>query len=314
MGTLALLIPAYNAARFLPRLLKSAQAQSVPFDEIYVYDDCSTDDTAAVAETFGAIVIPGDVNRGCSAGKHALAQIARSEWVHFHDADDELLPDFVEVAKAWMHEPVDIVLFGFEERNDESGNLLSIGRFEHERIASDPRKYAINNQINAICGIYRLDAYKRAGGYDLDPHVHYNEDVAFHIRMAFAGLRFAADPHVTIINHRRLNSMSSGNAYKCILSQYAVMRKTLDHPASGPYHIDIGRRLWALAGAFGSYRDWCNADEAVNIAQRLSPPSAGSPVFKLVCRISPRFALRAREVLVRLTRPHLRIGFERPST
>ena len=51
--SLSLLIPAYNAARFLPRLLASAHAQTDRFDEIWVYDDCSTDDTAAVAASLG---------------------------------------------------------------------------------------------------------------------------------------------------------------------------------------------------------------------------------------------------------------------
>ena len=58
--TLACLIPAYNAAAHLPRLLEFAARQTEPFDEIWVYDDCSTDDTAAVAEHYG---------RPCGAGR-----------------------------------------------------------------------------------------------------------------------------------------------------------------------------------------------------------------------------------------------------
>src|SRR5436190_15007337 len=90
--TLALCIPAYNASAFLPRLLKSANAQTVPFDEILVYDDCSTDNTGEVARNLGAHVIRGDHNIGCSAGKNRLLQLTRSDWVHFHDADDYLKP------------------------------------------------------------------------------------------------------------------------------------------------------------------------------------------------------------------------------
>jgi glycosyltransferase involved in cell wall biosynthesis len=63
-STIALLIPASNAARYLPRLLESAVRQCKPFDEIWVYDDCSVDNTAEVAERCGARVIRGDVNRG----------------------------------------------------------------------------------------------------------------------------------------------------------------------------------------------------------------------------------------------------------
>src|SRR3712207_6350869 len=96
--TLALCIPAYNAANYLPRLLKSAQNQIVPFDEILVYNDCSKDTTAQVAMQYGAKVVEGDINRGCSFGKNKLAQVTSCSWIHFHDADDELLPTFTTLA------------------------------------------------------------------------------------------------------------------------------------------------------------------------------------------------------------------------
>src|SRR5690242_6343139 len=101
---LALLIPAYNAAQYLPRLLDSAARQTQSFDEIWVYDDCSTDNTAVVAERHGARVVRGDSNRGCSHGKNRLATETKCEWIHFHDADDELLPNFVVRARTWMTE------------------------------------------------------------------------------------------------------------------------------------------------------------------------------------------------------------------
>ena len=69
--TLALLIPAYNAAIHLPRLLKSA-CQSEPFDEIWVYDDGSTDGTASVAEQHGARVLRSNRNQGCTTAKTVL--------------------------------------------------------------------------------------------------------------------------------------------------------------------------------------------------------------------------------------------------
>ena len=296
--TLALLIPAYNAASYLPRLLESARHQSQPFDEIIVYDDCSSDDTAGVAERLGATVVRGVVNVGCSAGKNVLSRATRSTWVHFHDADDELMPDFVERARPWMDQPVDVVLFAYEERDDATGRHIGVRRFDPAEVAADGKGYAIRNQINPFCGLYRRDAILAVGGYDEDPRVLYNEDVAFHIRLALAELRFAADEAVTVINHRRRESMSAANGHKCVLSQVAVMMKTLAHGGSAPYREDIGRRLWALAGVLGAYGDWATADAVLADAAALAPPAAGSAVFRAACRVSPRVALRAREALI----------------
>ena len=61
-----------------------------------MYNDCSTDNTAEVARSYGATVISGDENRGCSYGRAQLAEYASTDWIHFHDADDDLLNGFVE--------------------------------------------------------------------------------------------------------------------------------------------------------------------------------------------------------------------------
>src|SRR5579872_6801278 len=144
---LAMLVPAYNAAEYLLRLLDSAARQTEPFDEIWVYDDCSTDDTAAIAERYGARVVRGDINRGCSQGKNRLAAETSCDWIHFHDADDELLPNFVERARVWMAEGrFDVVLFGYEERDDRTGKVTGYGRFDPAAVKADIRSYAIRHQ------------------------------------------------------------------------------------------------------------------------------------------------------------------------
>lgn len=310
--TLALCIPAYNAAGFLPRLLNSAAAQTVPFDEILVYNDCSPDDTAAVAEAHGATVIHGEVNVGCSAGKNRLAEVASCDWIHFHDADDELMPDFVEHARPWMEQgedAPDIVLFGYEERWDDTGELVGVRRFDDEALRTDPVAYTIKRQINPFLGLYRRSAVLDAGGYDLDPDVLYNEDVAFHCKMARAGLSFAADPAVTVINHRVRTSMSQANGGKCARAQYHVMRKAAE--ALPPeYDEVIADRLWSIAGVAGRYQEWDAADAAVGLAMRLAGrvprPTAGSTVFRAAATVAPRAALRLREYAVRRLRPELR--------
>jgi glycosyltransferase involved in cell wall biosynthesis len=96
---LSLCIPAYNAEKHLARLLSSVNAQTQPFDEVLVYDDASTDRTAAIAAEYGSRVVSGRTNVGCSRGRNILAREARGEWIHFHDADDAMAPDFVAMAR-----------------------------------------------------------------------------------------------------------------------------------------------------------------------------------------------------------------------
>ncbi len=310
--TLALLIPAYNASAYLPRLLDSAARQTQPFDEIWVYDDCSTDDTAEVAKRLGANVVRGDVNRGCSHGKNVLAAATSAEWIHFHDADDELYPNFVTLARRWMEvDSCDVVLFPYEERDGDTGAKNAFRRFDPEDVAHDPRSFAIRVQINPFCGLYRREAFIRAGGYDENPDVLYNEDVAMHIQLAFAGLSFAADTEVAIINHRYLNSMSAANRLKCLRAQYNVMCKTAERDGTGQYSVEISNSLWSITAGLASQLDWATADDAAMLAVRLAGLSKLPPgrLFRSLCRISPPAALRVREGLIRLFKPALRQGY-----
>lgn len=310
--TLALCIPAYNAAWCLPRLLQSAHAQTVPFDEIWVYDDCSTDDTAAVAERLGARVVRGDINRGCSHGKNRLAAEVSADWIHFHDADDALLPGFVALARRWMQEDTqDVVLFPYEECDEATGSLMGYRWFDDADVRADARSYAIREQINPFCGLYRRQRFLEAGGYDEDPLVLYNEDVAAHVRLAFAGLRFAAETEVAIVNHRRLGSMSAANRLKCLQAHYHVMRKAALLPDAQRFGQEIANRLWLVTGGLTAELDWATADAAAALAMQLGDLKRAEidPVFRGLCQLSPQAALRLRELMIRLVKPRYREGY-----
>jgi glycosyltransferase involved in cell wall biosynthesis len=310
--TIALLIPAYNASSHLTRLLQSAVRQTIRFDEIWVYDDCSTDGTATVARSFGARVVRGDVNRGCSHGKNVLARATSAEWVHFHDSDDELGPNFVQLARSWMEaDEFDVVLFPYEERDAETGQRIGVRTFDPTDLMRDPRSYAIREQINPFCGLYRRASFLRAGGWDEDPLVLFNEDVAGHIRLAFAGLSFAAETEVSIINHRHCDSMSARNQLRCLHAQYHVMRRTVERDIGNNYGSEIARRLWAFSAGLATYLDWSTADACASLAMRLAGPSVAPAgrQFKALCAVSPRLALRIREFLIRALKPRYRDGF-----
>jgi glycosyltransferase involved in cell wall biosynthesis len=309
-STLALCIPAYNAAAFLPRLLASAAAQTAPFDEVIVCDDASTDDTAAIASASGARVISNVVNLGCSVSKNRTLEAATADWVHFHDADDELLPNFTRLARCWMSRPdaPDVVLFDYEYRDNDSGELLGRSDFDDSALRRDPIRYAILNQINPFCGLYRRQLLLKIGGYDTEPEVLYNEDVAFHCKVALAAMSFSVEKEISIVNYRVKNSMSGANRIKCLKAHHAVMRKVA--AATGRrYAAEISSRLWVAAAGLASYLAWRDVDDAIADALEINrgiPPDQ-SKEFALLCRLAgTRSAFRFREYAIRLFKPHLR--------
>ncbi len=89
MPRVSVIIPAYNAERFLAQAIESVFGQTYRDYEILVVDDGSKDATPAVIESFaGRIRSIRQANAGVSAARNAGFALATGEFVAFLDADD----------------------------------------------------------------------------------------------------------------------------------------------------------------------------------------------------------------------------------
>ncbi|MBK5187290.1 MAG: glycosyltransferase family 2 protein [Gemmatimonadaceae bacterium] len=85
---ISVVIPCYNAERFLDESLRSVLAQTHPVDEIIVVDDGSTDASAAIARGLGATCITLEHNVGPGAARNRGISAATGDLIAFLDADD----------------------------------------------------------------------------------------------------------------------------------------------------------------------------------------------------------------------------------
>lgn len=96
-SAVTIVIPAYNEALALPRVLQELSAWADRGAEIIVVDDGSTDDTARVASEAGARVIRHRNNKGYGAALKAGIRAAEREIVVTFDADGQF--DVADIAK-----------------------------------------------------------------------------------------------------------------------------------------------------------------------------------------------------------------------
>ncbi|HEX4038300.1 MAG TPA: glycosyltransferase family 2 protein [Acidobacteriaceae bacterium] len=91
----SILVPAYNAERWIAETLRSALAQTWPHKEIIVVDDGSRDRTLEVARQFAGrgVRVVSQKNQGASATRNAAFQLSRGDYIQWLDADDLLSAD-----------------------------------------------------------------------------------------------------------------------------------------------------------------------------------------------------------------------------
>jgi glycosyltransferase involved in cell wall biosynthesis len=169
--SVTVIIPAYNAERFIVQALDSVLAQTYEDYEIIVVDDGSTDDTKSVAEEYARqdprIKVIQQPNQGVGAARNAGINIARGKYVAPLDADDIWFPTKLEKQVALLEEKgADWgMAYCWSKTIGQDGEVLSY---------STPCTYSGNifhplfhlNFIgNGSVPLFRTDIVRKLGGY-----------------------------------------------------------------------------------------------------------------------------------------------------
>lgn len=104
-ANVSVIIPAYNAGRYIARALDSVCNQNCPVAEIIVVDDGSTDNTAELVQGYGKdIIFIRQENRGAAAARNTGVERAQSDYIAFLDADDVWSPKKIECQLKAFHQ------------------------------------------------------------------------------------------------------------------------------------------------------------------------------------------------------------------
>ena len=280
MITAAILIPCYNSAGFLKELFEGIKAQTVPFDEIICYDDCSTDNTIQVAEELGAIVIRGDVNKGPAHARNSLIKASSSEWIHFHDSDDLIDPHFLEKMKqAIIDENTQILcnayVFDRADRTINGGNI----NYNDLNKTVDQTEYFLKNVGFASMGLYSKKALMSVNGFN--ESLIGNEDPDLHIRLSKAGYRILSINEFLVTKLERSDSLSHEKWFQCMADKLKCLlyySETLDVK----YFQIIGEQSAQLSNFFYRQHDSQLSKQARKLAYELGTKSLMSSKFSII--------------------------------
>ena len=102
MPTISVIIPLYNFEKYISECLDSILVQTFQNYEVIIINDCSTDNSRQIAETYiekfdGRLKIyDNEKNSGVSFSRNRGLLLAQGEYVYFMDADDMFTPNALE--------------------------------------------------------------------------------------------------------------------------------------------------------------------------------------------------------------------------
>ena len=94
----SILIPCYNAEKWLKYTIASVLGQTWPNKEIIIVDDGSTDCSLQIAKQYESNIVKviSQKNKGGSAARNKAFEYAQGSYIQWLDSDDILAPDKIE--------------------------------------------------------------------------------------------------------------------------------------------------------------------------------------------------------------------------
>jgi glycosyltransferase involved in cell wall biosynthesis len=285
MPEVSVVIPAYNAARYVGQAVESVLAQTFDDLEVVVVDDGSTDDTAEVLAALGDPVrCIRQSNSGVSVARNTGVAESAGLYVAFLDADDTWLPEklakqlagLAAVQRARMSYTAGLV-------TDQQLNPIEVRRpgagISRESLLVEGNLVGVGSST-VLC---ERELFRRAGGFD--PSLSQCADWDMWIRLAaLTEFDYVDEP---LVAYRQHGQSMSNDPHLLEDDSIRVLEKGFAMPdlpeaVAAQRRKGLARNYMVLAGTYfqaGRYRDFARcAARSLSMDPRRAGYLAGFPV------------------------------------
>lgn len=233
MVNISVIIPAYNAEKYIEETIHSVLKQTYPVDEIIIINDCSTDSTLEIVKKYEHNSIFNiqslKVNKGLPYVRNFGLSIAKHEWVLLLDSDDIIHPTLVEKSVKYItdfkksnKEPLILVHTAYQQI-DANGNPIG-GVFRGKPLDSVDAfgTLFVRNQIITPSGsIVNRDIVLENNGFNTQLNVY--EDIELWLRLSLKGHFGYIDEPLTF--YRRHGNNITSDTEKARKSEAILIRQ-----------------------------------------------------------------------------------------
>lgn len=224
----SVIMPAYNAERYIEEAIRSVQAQTMEKWELVVVDDRSTDGTAGLIRNLAdqdSRIRPifSQINRGAAGSRNLALDMCQGQYVAFLDADDLWYPQKLEkqLEKA-ANTGADIIYCSYA-LFDGSGKKCHADFIVEEQTTLE--RMLVRSVMSCSTVLLRASAI-RANRF---PTNLYHEDYAFWLDLLRSGFTAVGVTEV-LASYRVVNGSRSFNKLKSAQNRWRIYRDYLKLP------------------------------------------------------------------------------------
>jgi glycosyltransferase involved in cell wall biosynthesis len=169
---ISVVIPAYNAEKYLGSSIESVLSQTFNDFEIIVIDDCSTDGTWKMIKGYAqrdSRIRPyrNGVNLGIAGNRNRGVELARGKYIAWQDADDISLPERLEKQIGFMEANHQIgIIGGYLEIFRDNGVVIGVRKYPTDDRSLRRCIYRYSPVAQPVA-MLRRKALLEVGWYDL---------------------------------------------------------------------------------------------------------------------------------------------------
>lgn len=207
MPKFSVVIPLYNKEGFIEKTLQSVIDQTFKDFEVIIVNDCSTDNSLAIAKNCKderILFVEHAVNKGLSASRNSGIRNSKADYIAFLDADDLWKPTFLEKIDFLISTYAEASLFATKyevllSNNKVIAHDFKIENFNTHGLISNFFDSNLNQSIYyPSCLCVNKKVFETVGYYNEE--INYSEDVDFNIRAhAVNKLAYWNEPLVTYL-------------------------------------------------------------------------------------------------------------------
>ncbi|ESA36800.1 glycosyl transferase family 2 [Leptolyngbya sp. Heron Island J] len=235
----SVIVPAYNAAVFLPSVIQSVLAQSYANWELLIINDGSTDNTQEIVnqycETDDRIQLVSRENSGVSVSRNLGAQLANGELVAFLDSDDLWHQEKLSSHINYMHNHPDVgVSFARVELISSDGETTNKLTNNITKSLKPEDFFYSNPTVTTSNFVIRKSVFQELNGFD--ESMQYNEDIDLLFRISIQDKWKIEGIDQVLVQYRLHSSGLSSTLMKMEAGWVALMKKARQ---KAPHLVDM---------------------------------------------------------------------------